>query len=109
MPHALVFGSSGINGWALVNQLLTNYPSAGTSTKVTAIANREFSAEDAQWPVDERLQVVSGIDLLDSDGLEKKLRERVKGVEGVSHVYYAGMFTSFIVHSVVGTSSMSKI
>ncbi|GKZ56302.1 hypothetical protein AnigIFM49718_001547 [Aspergillus niger] len=89
--HAIVFGCSGINGWALVNQLLNNYPAPGTFSRVTAVANRAFTAEEAQWPTDDRLQIVSGVDLLvgDDAALEKTLAEKISSVETISHVYYA--------------------
>lgn len=91
--HAVVFGSSGINGWALVNQLLAGYPSVGKFSRITAIANRPFTAAEANWPEDDRLQIVSGIDLLvDNDGaLQRMISRNVPFIETVSHVYYAGM------------------
>ncbi|PYI31177.1 hypothetical protein BP00DRAFT_475592 [Aspergillus indologenus CBS 114.80] len=89
--HAIVFGCSGINGWALVNQLLSDYPAPGTFSRVTAVANRAFSPADAQWPSDDRLQIVSGVDLLagDDQALAATLREKIPAVETISHVYYA--------------------
>lgn len=88
-----MFGCSGINGWALVNQLLTDYPAPGTFSRVTAVANRAFTAGDAQWPTDDRLQIVSGVDLLAGDdaALKKTLAEKISSVDTISHVYYAGM------------------
>lgn len=95
--HAVVFGCSGINGWALVNQLLSGYPSAGAFSKITAIANRPFTAHEARWPADDRLQIVTGIDLLAGDDalLSKTLSEKIPSVETVSHIYYAGKNASF--------------
>ncbi|KAJ5937120.1 hypothetical protein N7466_003570 [Penicillium verhagenii] len=89
--HAVVFGCSGINGWALVNQLLSGYPSAESFSKVTAIANRPFTAEDAKWPQNDRLQIITGIDLLGKDdvSLVKAFAEKGNSIETVSHVYYA--------------------
>ncbi|PYI08052.1 hypothetical protein BO78DRAFT_442279 [Aspergillus sclerotiicarbonarius CBS 121057] len=89
--HAIVFGCSGINGWALVNQLLSDYPAPGTFSKVTAVANRAFTPDEAQWPTDDRLQIVSGVDLLVGDDavLGKTLAEKIPSVETISHVYYA--------------------
>ncbi|RAL02178.1 SDR family oxidoreductase [Aspergillus ibericus CBS 121593] len=89
--HAIVFGCSGINGWALVNQLLSDYPAPGTFSKVTAVANRAFTPDEAQWPTDDRLQIVSGVDLLVSDDavLGKTLAEKIPSAETISHVYYA--------------------
>lgn len=90
--HAVVFGCSGINGWALVNQLLSGYPSTGTFAKITAVANRPFTPHDAKWPADGRLNIVSGVDLLvgDDSSLTRTLTEKVPSVETVSHIYYAG-------------------
>ncbi|KAJ6018428.1 hypothetical protein N7499_002849 [Penicillium canescens] len=89
--HAVVFGCSGINGWALVNQLLSGYPAPNTFSKITAVANRLFTSEEAKWPRDDRLQIVSGIDLLGGDDttLQKTLSQKVLSVETISHVYYA--------------------
>ncbi|KAJ6002418.1 hypothetical protein N7451_004965 [Penicillium sp. IBT 35674x] len=89
--HAVVFGCSGINGWALVNQLLSGYPSPDSFSRVTAIANRPFTAAEARWPEDDRLQIITGIDLLGQDdaSLVKALTEKVQSIETVSHVYYA--------------------
>lgn len=90
--HAVVFGCSGINGWALVNQLLSGYPSPNTFSKITAVANRPFTSEEAKWPRDDRLHIVSGIDLLGGNDstLQKTLSQKVPSVETISHVYYAG-------------------
>lgn len=103
--HAVVFGCSGINGWALVNQLLSGYPSAGSFSKITAIANRPFTAHEARWPDDDRLQIVSGIDLLAGDDaqISKALADKVSSVETVSHVYYAGKIGHFTAPSVVSS------
>ncbi|KAJ5543896.1 hypothetical protein N7494_005175 [Penicillium frequentans] len=89
--HAVVFGCSGINGWALVNQLLSGYPSPNTFSKITAVANRLFTYEEAKWPRDDRLQIISGVDLLGGDDttLQKILSQKVLSVETISHVYYA--------------------
>ncbi|KAJ5668720.1 hypothetical protein N7462_009790 [Penicillium macrosclerotiorum] len=89
--HAVVFGCSGINGWALVNQLLSGYPSPDSFSRITAVANRPFTSDEAKWPRDDRLQIVSGIDLLggDDSSLQKTLAQKVPSVETVSHVYYA--------------------
>lgn len=88
--HALVYGASGITGWAIVNQILKNFPAAETFTKVTALTNRPLPAEVAQWPRSEKLQVVSGLNLLEGDqaALEKNMKERVKDMDTVTHVYF---------------------
>lgn len=88
--HALVFGASGITGWAIVNTILTGSPDSSAFSKVTALTNRPFTQEVAQWPKSDRLNIVSGIDLLkDSQSdLEATIKTRVTDVDTVSHVYF---------------------
>ncbi|KAJ5919714.1 hypothetical protein N7454_009549 [Penicillium verhagenii] len=92
--HAIVFGASGLIGWSLVNQLLSSYPSVGTFSKVTAITNRPITVSDSHWPESvpnqPDLQLVSGIDLRDGDGVELagELKRTVRNVESVTHIYY---------------------
>lgn len=90
--HALVFGASGITGWGTVNAILEDYPSPESFEKVTALTNRPLPLEVAQWPSSssEKLQVVSGLDLLRGDqaSLEAEMKRRVPGIEKVSHVYF---------------------
>lgn len=88
--HALVYGASGITGWAIVNQILDSYPSADTFTKVTALTNRPLSAEAAQWPKSDKLEVVSGLDLLkgSQEELETAIRQRISDIGNVTHVYF---------------------
>ncbi|KAJ5777004.1 hypothetical protein N7520_000250 [Penicillium odoratum] len=91
--HAIVFGASGIIGWAVVNELLSPYPSIGLFSKVTAITNRPINLSESQWPESAShrpdLQLVSGIDLRRGDGsaLAEALK-RVKDVEKVTHIFY---------------------
>ncbi|KAI4263713.1 MAG: hypothetical protein L6R42_001153 [Xanthoria sp. 1 TBL-2021] len=98
--HALVFGASGLIGWGIVDQLLSNYPSPGTFAKVTALVNRPLDVQDSFWPlqvnrpldVQEQLelQLVSGINLADGSiqSVTELLRTKVKGIEHVTHVFY---------------------
>lgn len=88
--HALVFGASGITGWAIVNAILNGYPSPETFGRVTALTNRPLPREVAQWPSTDKLQVISGLDLLRGDQatLESEIKQRVDGVETVTHVYF---------------------
>ncbi|KAK0938556.1 hypothetical protein LTR29_009870 [Friedmanniomyces endolithicus] len=88
--HALIFGGTGIQGWAVTNQILNGYPSADKFDKVTALANRTPSG-NMLWPKSDRLQVVSGLDLLNEAGqeaLEKQMKEKVPGIETVTHVFF---------------------
>ncbi|KAF2190411.1 hypothetical protein K469DRAFT_721261 [Zopfia rhizophila CBS 207.26] len=91
--HALVIGSSGLIGWAVVNQLLQPYPSPSAFTKVTALVNRPLKLEDAFWPEPAegrpKLNLVSGVNLLSSDDeFSKLLEEKVADVGNITHVFY---------------------
>ncbi|PVI05890.1 hypothetical protein DM02DRAFT_724671 [Periconia macrospinosa] len=88
--HALIYGASGISGWAIVNAILNGYPSKDTFTKVSALVNRPLTREMALWPDDPRLQIVSGIDLLkgSQEELEKTIKEKVPDVDTVTQVYF---------------------
>ena len=89
-------GASGITGWAITNQILNGYPSPDAFASVTALTNRPLSVEASQWPQSPKLQIVSGIDILNPKGqeaLNAELREKVKNVEKISHVYFFGKGT----------------
>jgi hypothetical protein len=89
--HALIYGASGISGWAITNALLGNDKHASQFSKITALTNRPLTREQALWPQNDKLQIVSGLDLLTEkgqNGLEQEMRERIKDVESVSHVYF---------------------
>jgi hypothetical protein len=89
---ALIFGASGVSGWSFVNEILNDYPETGIWNKVYALTNRGLKQEDTLWPKDSRLDIVSGVDLLQGsqNDLEKELKDKVKGIEKVTHVYYLG-------------------
>ncbi|KAF9869376.1 sirq protein [Colletotrichum karsti] len=91
--HALIYGASGITGWSITNAILGGYPTESTFTSVTALTNRPLAKEAAQWPRTEtpQLHVASGIDILTSrgqEGLEADLRDKVKNISQISHVYF---------------------
>lgn len=94
--HALVFGATGLIGWGVVNELLSGYPEHGLFDRVTAVTNRSLTLEDAHW-LDvssdaPELQICSGIDLLNGTGdrLAATLETAVRGIQGVTHVFYFG-------------------
>lgn len=89
---ALVFGASGVTGWSVVNEILTDYPKLGIWDEVHALTNRPLSQKDSHWPNDPRLNIVSGIDLLEGsqEDLENELKKKVKEIEKVTHLYYLG-------------------
>jgi hypothetical protein len=90
MPNtALIFGASGITGWAVAKAAL-EYPTPTTFDKVIALTNRPLSKQDAYLPDDSRLALYSGIDL--SSGVDKLVGDlkKIDGIEGVTHVYFTG-------------------
>ncbi|KAL2206999.1 hypothetical protein CC79DRAFT_1335232 [Sarocladium strictum] len=91
--HAIVYGASGLIGWALVNELLACSQSA-TFTKISAVTNRPLDASESHWPQSDShrpdLQLVSGIDLSQGNGttLANTLKQAVEDIETVTDVYY---------------------
>ena len=86
---ALVFGASGITGWAIANTALT-YPSKDTFSRVIALRKRPLSRKDSKFPEDSCLVLQSGVDL---SGDEASIVESLKLIEGISkvtHVYFTG-------------------
>ena len=94
--HALVFGASGLAGWGVVDQLLSNYPAQGTFSQVTALVNRPFSVADSYWPnpspSQPKLQLVPHVDLLKGsvEDFTAFLKRAVADVGTVTHTYYFG-------------------
>ena len=90
--HALVFGASGVSGWAIAKECLT-YPTPTTFSRVTALANRPISQEESMLPADPRLHLASGVDLTqDVEGVKSLLKLKVPQVETVTQVF----FTAYI-------------
>lgn len=91
--HALVFGATGLLGWAVVDQLLSGYPNTGSFSRVTAVSNRAVKASDTMWSSGSsgspELQLVSGVNLQE-DHVEEQLREKVLAMDTVTHVFYFG-------------------
>jgi len=90
--HALIFGASGVSGWAVVNQLLNDYPTPGTWSKVTALTNRPLNLETSQWPATNKLHIISGLNLLDKpqEALEEEVNNKIADINTVTHVFYYG-------------------
>ncbi|KAJ5104532.1 hypothetical protein NUU61_001879 [Penicillium alfredii] len=92
--HAIVYGASGIIGWALVDQLLSPYPHAGAFSKVTAVTNRPLDLSQSHWPEINahrpELDLISNINLRHGDGatLANSLKQANADIESVTHVYY---------------------
>jgi hypothetical protein len=88
--RALVFGASGITGWAVAKEAL-KYPTPTTFDQVIGLTNRPLTKGEALLPEGERLRLYSGIDLTaGSFQVEEKLK-KIEGIEEVTHVYFSGM------------------
>ncbi|KAM0298070.1 hypothetical protein ACHAPM_008766 [Fusarium culmorum] len=89
--HAVVFGATGLIGWAAVNQLLSSYPAPNTFASVTAVSNRSLDAQRTFWPKESserpKVQLVSGVDLKSGE-LKEQLKDNVAGIEKTTHVFY---------------------
>ena len=106
--HALVFGASGLAGWAVVDQLLQNYPASGTFSKVIALVNRPLSLASSHWPGPSpsrpSLDLISGVNLLAEGTIEEfseTLKEKVQDIANVSHAFYFGMFDKWLAYDLV--------
>ncbi|RSL43304.1 hypothetical protein CEP51_016379 [Fusarium floridanum] len=82
----LIFGASGISGWALMRECLS-FPSTETFSRVIGLSHRPLSKEAAHLPNDPRLELHSGLDLTNRDQTKEKLGS-VPGIDDVTHVYF---------------------
>ncbi|UKZ81669.1 hypothetical protein TrVFT333_009441 [Trichoderma virens FT-333] len=85
---ALVFGASGITGWAILREAL-QYPTATAFHRVIGLTNRQLDRSTSFLPEDSRLILAHGIDLTRSiDDVVAKL-ENIEGIKDVTDVYFA--------------------
>ncbi|KAI9749645.1 MAG: DNA polymerase zeta [Chaenotheca gracillima] len=91
--QALVFGASGISGWAIAREAIS-YPTSNTFERVVGLTNRPFPRETSLFPQTARLQVFSGVDLTKGvDAVEQALKG-IEGIQGITHVY----FSAYVAH-----------
>lgn len=91
---ALVFGASGITGWAILREAL-DYPTPSTFHKVIGLTNRPLDRSKSFLPEDDRLVIVPGVDLTAAvDDVATKLAD-INGIEDVTDVYFAGTVSPF--------------
>lgn len=88
---ALVFGASGISGWAVTRNLLS-YPSPTTFSRVIGLTNRPMSLAESQLPQDDaRLEIYSGINLRqDLAEVKREMEAKIPNLDEVTHMYYCG-------------------
>ncbi|OAA67104.1 hypothetical protein SPI_01680 [Niveomyces insectorum RCEF 264] len=90
LKYALVFGASGVTGWSVVSEMLHDYPRKGVWGGVVALTNRPLSVELSQWPKDDRLAIVSGIDLLagSQEDLERAMKAKIPHLDKITDSLY---------------------
>lgn len=86
---ALVFGASGITGWAIVREAL-QYPSPTAFSRVIGLTNRPMDPSQFLLPDDSRIHFASGIDLTGAVNKVVDELSGVPGIEDVTDVYFAG-------------------
>lgn len=88
---ALVFGASGISGWAVMQNLLS-YPSPDTFRRIVGLTNRPMSKADGNFAEDDkRIELYSGFDLRQElGGVKTQLTNTVPRLQELTHVYYCG-------------------
>ncbi|KAF2095426.1 hypothetical protein NA57DRAFT_79153 [Rhizodiscina lignyota] len=85
---ALIFGASGITGWAIVREAV-QYPTPETFRRIIGLTNRPFDRNTSLLPDDNRIELVAGLDLsAGPEAVTAKLRE-VPGIEEVTDVFFA--------------------
>lgn len=87
--QALVFGASGITGWAITNSALS-YPTTTTFSRVVGLTSRSLSLKDSGFPADPGLQLYSRLDLSqDAETITEYLR-KIENIDQITHVYFVG-------------------
>jgi hypothetical protein len=95
-PHALVFGASGLAGWAAVDRLLYNYPAERTFSKVKVLVDRPLDVSESYWPSHSSVafDLLSNVNLMEGtvENFIALLKRKVEGIANVTHVPYFGTF-----------------
>lgn len=87
--QALVFGASGISGWAITRSaVLSTEPFA--FKKVIGLTSRSLSVEDSSLPNDPKLELCGGLDLTKGVDAVTDFLRRIENIERTTHVYFTG-------------------
>jgi hypothetical protein len=87
--NALVFGASGITGWAIARTCL-EYPSPTAFSHVTGLTKRPLSLDESYLPSDLRLTLKNGVDLSGEITTIAKSLLEIPDIENITHVYFTG-------------------
>ncbi|TKA60631.1 hypothetical protein B0A55_10590 [Friedmanniomyces simplex] len=85
--QAVVFGASGITGYALLKQLLA-YPTPTTFSRVIGLTRRPLRTDVALLPEDQRIELYSDLDLTNREQTLFHL-QHIPGIEHTTHVFFA--------------------
>ncbi len=85
---ALVFGASGITGWAVVREALS-YPSDTTFQRVIALFNRPMDPSRLFLPKNDKATFAHGIDLTKTVDDVAAVLSSIDGIQDVTDVYFA--------------------
>jgi hypothetical protein len=94
--QALVFGASGITGWAITHSALS-YPISTTFTRVVGLTSRPLSLKDSGFPSDPRLQLYSGLDLSQDAETITQYLKKIDRIDEITHVYFAGKVVAMVI------------
>ncbi|KEF60956.1 uncharacterized protein A1O9_02520 [Exophiala aquamarina CBS 119918] len=97
--QALIFGASGISGWAVTRAAVLSKPPFAFD-KVIGLTNRTLSIKDSSLPEDPRLELKSGLDLSLGVSAVVDVLRTINGIENTTHVY----FTAYI-HGAFGETN----
>jgi hypothetical protein len=86
---ALIFGASGITGWAVMREAL-RYPSPVAFKQVIGLTNRPLDRSKLLLPSDDRLTLASGIDLTKNIAEVAAKLDTINGIGDVTDVFFAG-------------------
>jgi len=89
-PHnfqAIVFGASGVTGYPLLANLLS-YPSDQHFGRIIGLTNRPLSRDISQLPEDPRIELYSGLDLLNREQSLAQI-SAIPKIQYTTHVFFA--------------------
>lgn len=105
---ALVFGASGISGWAATKNLLS-YPTPTIFSRVVGLTNRPKTIEESGLPQDPRLELYSGIDLRSSFDNVLHEMQKIPNLDQITHIYYLGKPVLILTNSSLTNTSNSLL
>lgn len=88
--NALVFGASGITGWAIIREAV-QYPSSDAFHRIIGLTNRPLDESTSFLSHSDKILLASGIDLTTSARVVAEKLRVIDGIEDVTDVYFAGI------------------